>query len=300
MRLSVKRRALAALCVWVGIVAFAMARTFGPSAQADNPLNSVLEKARKYCQRLDKAALDFVCREEVKERANVLKAPGGTSVIPGVTGYATDSGRLTTVAAPPEEFKTTTYVYDYQFIRKGGDVKERRDLMKKDGEEVKREDARIETRHFKFRDILFGPSLLVGEAAAADHVYELLKKEKIKGQEADVVACEARPESAGRVLTGRAWVRRTDGAVLRISWDPESFAGYQDVLAVAKELKMSPAIKSETEFGVERNGLRFPSLDKTDEVYREGTMNFTRSYTTVKYTDYKFFTVETTYEIGRG
>lgn len=29
-------------------------------------------------------------------------------------------------------------------------------------------------------------------------------------------------------------------------------------------------------------------------------MTFTRSYTTVKYTDYKFFTVETTYEVGRG
>jgi hypothetical protein len=120
------------------------------------------------------------------------------------------------------------------------------------------------------------------------------------GQEADVVACEARPSTVGRVLTGRAWVRRADGAVLRIVWDPESFSSYQDVLTVAGELKMSPAITSETEFGVERNGLRFPSLDKTDEVYKKGSMTFTRSYTTVKCTDYKFFTVETTYEVGRG
>jgi hypothetical protein len=63
---------------------------------------------------------------------------------------------------------------------------------------------------------------------------------------------------------------------------------------------MAPAIKSETQFGVERNGLRFPSLDKTEEVYKSGTMTFMRSSTTVKYTDYKFFTVETTYKVGRG
>lgn len=278
---------------------FGLALHSDQSAGDDQNINSFLGKARKYCLRLDKAALDFVCREEVKERANIRKGPAGTAVVPGVTGLATDSGRLTTIAPPPEKYKTTTCVYDYQFIRKGGDVRERRDLIIKDGEEVARKDVPIETRHFRFRDILFGPSLLVGESAAADHIYEVLKKEKVKGQEAAVIICKARPERAGECLTGRAWVRLTDGAILRISWDPESFEGYQEVLAVAREIKMSPALKSETEFGIERNGLRFPTLDKTEETYKSGTMSFMRSMTTVRYTAYKFFTVETDYEISR-
>ncbi|MDH4271133.1 MAG: hypothetical protein OEW18_04065 [Candidatus Aminicenantes bacterium] len=279
---------------------FAMGLNSGQSADSDKTLDSILDKAGKYCLRLDKAALDFVCREEVKERANILREPVGTTVLPQIDPSVPYKGGMGIKPPPPADFRTTTYVYDYQFIRKGGDVKERRNLMRKDGEEVTRKDARIETRHFKFRDILFGPSLLLGETEAGDHVYNVLKKDKVKGQETAVIACEARPESAGRVLTGRAWVRLTDGAVLRISWDPESFSGYQDVLAVAKELGMSPAIKSETEFGVERNGLRFPSLDKTEEIYKSGTMTFTRSITTIKYAAYKFFTVETAYEISRG
>jgi len=105
-----RSRTLVAFCLWAGLVAAGAARSFGPVGQTDSALDTILDKARKYCQRLDKAALDFVCREEVKERANVLKGPTATSVVPGVTGYATDSGRLTTVAAPPEEFKTTTHI----------------------------------------------------------------------------------------------------------------------------------------------------------------------------------------------
>ncbi|MDH4272270.1 MAG: hypothetical protein OEW18_09875 [Candidatus Aminicenantes bacterium] len=295
-----KRGTVFALCVWVGSIAFASARNPVPSAQAGHPLDSILDKARKYCQRLDEAALDFVCREEVKERVNLLQEPAGTVIVPTISGLTKHGAGVSTRPAPPEAFRTTTYVYDYLFIRKGSEVTERRDLVKKGGEDVVRKDAPIETRHFKFRNILFGPSLLVGEAAAADHAYELLKNEKVKGEAAAVVACQSRPENAEQVLTGRVWVRLKDGAVLRISWDPESFDSYEEVLAVAKGLTMNPALTSETEFGVERNGLRFPSLDKTEEVYKSGTMTFTRSTTTIKYDAYKFFTVETEYKIGRG
>ena len=253
-----KKRAFFVLCVWVSIIAFPLARDMDQSAGNDQYLDSILEKAREYCLRLDSAALDFVCREEVNERANILKEPVGTAVFPQVSESVPYKGGMGLKSPPPETFRTTTYVYDYQFNRKGEEVKERRDLISKDDEATTKKGAQVETRYFKFRDILFGPSILLGETAAAGHIYKFLKKDKIKGREAAVIACEARAESAGRVLTGRAWIRLRDGAVLRISWDPESFGSYQDVLAVAKELGMSPAVKS---------------------------------------ADYKFFTVETTYEI---
>jgi hypothetical protein len=111
------------------------------------------------------------------------------------------------------------------------------------------------------------------------------------------VACDATLESAGKVLAGRAWVRVKDGAVLRISWNPESFGDYRNVLILADDLEMNPAITSETEFGIERNGLRFPTRDRTEETYKKGTMSFTRSMVTVTHDDYKFFTVETGIEI---
>ncbi len=69
---------------------------------------------------------------------------------------------------------------------------------------------------------------------------------------------------------------------------------------MADKFKMKPKIKSETEFGVERNGIRFPSLDLTEEAYTSGGQSiYTRSIITAKYIDYKFFTVETASEIRR-
>jgi hypothetical protein len=62
-------------------------------------LAAVLKKAETYCRRLDRAALDFVCLEEVTE----------------MTRHFTP--------------KTDVYLYDYQFIRKGNMVKEQRALI---------------------------------------------------------------------------------------------------------------------------------------------------------------------------
>jgi hypothetical protein len=65
-----RSKTLVAFCLWAGLVAAGPAGSYRPAGQAEGPLDTFLAKAGKYCQRLDKAALDFVCREEVKERTN--------------------------------------------------------------------------------------------------------------------------------------------------------------------------------------------------------------------------------------
>jgi len=257
-------------------------------------LAAVVQKALDYCRRLDKTALDFICTEYVEEEANRASRPSATAVTLDIRGGTYIK------PPPPDSFKTTTYLYDYQFIRKGKDVKERRDLMEKDGEKVPATDAATETKHFKFRDILFGPSLLLGEGTALKYEYSLAGEGKIKGDPTVVVACAAQPAFAGKTLTGRASVRVKDGAILKIDWDAESFSGYDEVLSVAERLHMAPKIQSSTEFGIEKNGVRFPSLDVTEEAYTSGSKSkFIRSTVTVKYKDYKFFTVETNIDLKR-
>jgi hypothetical protein len=267
-----------------------------PMDQKAESIDSLLEKARAYCRLLDRAALDFVCREEVKEKVNAAGRPVG----PAPLMSARLAGGRSLVLNQSESFVTTTYLYDYQYVRKVSDVRERRDLIKRDGEDVQKSDTRIETSHFKFAEIFFGPSVLLGADAAAGHIYHLVKTEKIKGQPVAVIDCGPRGIGGERPLSGKAWVRIADGAVLRIEWDPETFGSYKEVLAVAEKFKMSPKIKSVTEFGVERSGLRFPSLDVTEEVYSGGGVNiFTRAVVTAKYTGYKFFTVETQTEVRK-
>jgi hypothetical protein len=286
---------------WIVLAAFLaliQAAAAGPAAQKDDSLEAILDKARVYCRHLDRAALDFVCREEVKEKTNSLPQPASITMSWQSSNQKLAGSRMSVQAPPPESFSTTTYVYDYQYVRKVSDVRERRDLIKKNGEDIVKADTRIETLHFKFAEVFFGPSLLLGQAVADGHVYRLLKTEKVKGDRAAVIDCASRAMGAAGGYGGKAWVRVSDGAVLKIEWDPTTFGGFFEVVAVAEKFKMKPKIKSETEFGVERNGLRFPSLDVTEEAYSGGgSLIFTRSIITAKYLDYKFFTVETSTEI---
>lgn len=264
----------------------------------DVTLEAVLAKAQSYCQRLDGAALDFTCREEVKEKTNTRSQPQGISMQNMPTFVSSKPGALRVAPPPAESFLDTTYLYDYQYTRNSAGMKQRRDLLKKGGDDLEEYDTRVKTLHFAFADIFFGPSRLLSQTAADTHVYTLLKTEKIKGQPAAVIVCAPKDIGGERVLSGKAWVRITDGAVLKIEWDPTTLAGWKEVLVVADRFKMKPQIKSVTEFRVEQNGLRFPSQYVTEEAYDGGGANiFTRSVTSAKYEDYKFTTVEIPTEV---
>src|SRR5512135_1406133 len=89
-------------------------------------LAAVLKRSAEYCQRLGGAALDFVCMEEVRE----------------------ETARLT-----PE---TKTFLYDYQFIRKNEEAKEKRTLVAIDGEKVKPREAELQAISFRYENVLFG------------------------------------------------------------------------------------------------------------------------------------------------
>lgn len=66
-------------------------------------LAATLKKSEEYCRKLDNAALDFVCLEELTEQ----------------TRFAAREAHV--------------YLYDYQFIRKSQDTKEKRNLVAVDG-----------------------------------------------------------------------------------------------------------------------------------------------------------------------
>lgn len=268
------------------------------AAGPDVTLEAVLAKAQSYCRRLDGAALDFTCREAVKEKTNTRSQPQGISMQNMPTFVSSKPGALRVTPPPAESFYDTTYLYDYQYTRNSTGMKQRRDLLKKAGDDLEEFETRVKTIHFAFADVCFGPSRLLGQTAADTHVYTLMKTEKIKGQPAAVIDCAAKETGGERVLSGIAWVRIEDGSVLKIEWDPTTFGGWKEVLAVADRFKMKPQIKSVTEFRVEQNGLRFPSQYVTEEVYNGGGANlFTRAITSAKYDDYKFTTVEIPAEV---
>jgi len=72
-------------------------------------LNKILEGCAEYCERLRHTSFYFVCREEIKE----------------------------TIYRPWFQSEMNKYVYDYQLVRKQGNIKEKRILLSEYGYEHK-------------------------------------------------------------------------------------------------------------------------------------------------------------------
>jgi hypothetical protein len=268
------------------------------SSSADpSQLGLVLKSAREYCGRLEKAALDFVCLEEVTEILNPSRDRSeiGMGFYPDIWGRSSDPPTRASVSGNRIPTKVNnTYLYDYQFIRREGKIEEKRALLEKNGHKADDKTPRPEVSAFNFTDILLGPVRLLDERFVEFYAYRLLGREKAGGTEAWVLEVSPRLTGVPRYLGGKIWISIDDSSVLRIEWDPSTFGNFESVQATAKSYKAEPEVRSYSEFGILKKGLRFPSADLTEEAYRgDGGKLFVRARTGVVYREYKFFTVET-------
>lgn len=271
-------------------------------------LGLVLKQARQYCARLERAALDFICLEEVTENVDIsrdardgqarfspdLSGQGGRVTSGGgYTGYG-GTARPWSLGGKPGDKNDHIYLFDYQFIRREGKMEEKRVLLEKDGRKASAKTPLPENRPFNFSDILLAPVQLLDERFSEYYAYRLLGKEIVEGMEAWILEVKPRLTAVSKYLGGRIWLSAGDASVLRIEWDPTTFGNYEAILARAENFKAKPQVRSTSEFGVEKSGLRFPSADYTEEAYRgEDGKLFVRARTSIVYRDHKFFTVET-------
>lgn len=227
-------------------------------------LAAILKKSAEYCRRLEQAALDFVCFEEVTE----------------------ESVRFTR--------KTDVYLYDYQFIKKDKQTKEKRDLIAVNGRKTKSRDSSLQTVMFLYENVLFGPVGLLSESWQSYHDYRLIGEDSIGKERAVVI--EATP---GQVPLephpyGRIWIKENDGSVLKIVWDQKSLRNFKMIEEYAKSQDAEPLITAFTEYEHEKNGLRFPSRNYSEQGYiLPGNHKIANARISVVYKKYKFFTVET-------
>lgn len=254
-----------------------------PAAAQDAPvselLERILEKTETYCRRLGKVSLDFVCRERIEER---LFDP------PRLISAVTTSGSSRRVTSVSLE-------YDYQLVRKGDAIEERRTLLREGKEPRNEPDAELKTRIYKHKFLVYGPGGLLSEYWQPKHTYALLGEESVEGETAYLIeATPAGPEEPGLVY-GKAWVRKRDFAIVKIEWDQRSLGNYEKILATAKAIgrQAEPQVSVVGYYGVEKNGIRFPDRLAIREDYRSTRGIHRYSEATVRYEDYKFFIVET-------
>jgi len=230
-------------------------------------LELILKKCAEYCERLNNSVLYFICEEKITEE--ILQ------------------GRLAFV-------EKNRYIYDYQLIRKENKIEEQRILIKENGRKKNDLDAHLKTKRFQYKYIVFGPLGLLEEKQQEIHEYKILKNVLYKKEKAVII--EALPKFLGNSLYGKIWIRKKDYAILKIEWEQESMGNFDIIEKLADELNAAPIVTFVSEFGFEKNKIRFPNKYSIVERYIPlfgVEKSFIWSQTTVIYDNYKFFTVET-------
>jgi len=261
-----------------------------PKITADKvKLAAILKKTREYCAKLEKAAFYYICQEEVTEKIrtpqSIIRIPTNVNV-----EYLESSARLEIRNGKTE---VNTFLYEYQLIRKEGQDEETRILLKKDGKKKCRKNAKLEIQQFHYEKLIFGPSGLLSQYWQGYHDYEIVKEEILNGEK--VIVIEAVPKASLKEnhAFGKIWVRESDFAILKIEWDEKSLASLQIIKERAEKNRAEPKITLISEFGFEKNKIRFPSRFTFEEAYLNPKgEKFIRLEITVVYEDYKFFTVD--------
>ena len=257
----------------------------------------VLKAACEYCRKLEKAALDFVCLEEIKEEINFSRdSPrerSNESSTDLLFSFGTNFRNAPGFEKDKDIKRDNTYLFDYQFVRQAGEVKEKRTLLERNGKKAGAKDELPALLTFHYADVLLAPVQLLDDRFSEFYAYHLLGADEVNGAEAWVLEITPRLHLGDKYLGGKIWLEKRDASVLRIDWDPTTFGGYENILKRAEVYKAAPRATSRTEFGFEKNGLRFPSADITEEAYLDQDgKSFLRARTSVAYAGYKFFTVE--------
>lgn len=242
------------------------AHSNSPKEAEQAKLAEILKRCAEYCERLENSSLFFVCKERIKE-----------------VGYH------------PTRGATNVYVYDYQLIRKDNKIKENRILIEENGLKKHIKDARLKTRFFYHKNILFGPYGLLSESRQRHYEYKIIKERRYMGKKAVVIEAVPKSIQVSKDLYGKIWVAKADSSILKIEWNPRSMENFNLIEARAKTMGATPEIKMIAEYGFEKSGIRFPSEFSIIEDYKRQRFLYRilRSKTTVSYKDYKFFTVET-------
>ncbi len=263
------------------------------TASSRPDMTDILQNCAEYCRKLANSALFFICREKIKEEIYEFRS-GGTVVVSGGKGEAITYG---TAPSFRRRANRNSYVYDYQLVKKGETIEETRTLLEENGRKKDLENAPLKTQRFFSRRAIFGPVGFFGREWHDVYDYEFIKQVRVDGRETYVIKAKPKVPIEGKPNYGTLWVDKTDSSVIKMEVEDQSLAGFEKILEVAKSRGLKPILTTVHEYGILKNGLRFPSRTVFNEKYSGSrSRGFTESKTEIRYEKYRFFTVETKVE----
>ena len=168
----------------------------------EEDLNLVLKNCADYCDKLMNSILYFICDEKITEE--IHKPPSVVRMSKELGTERIESQ----IRIPSKLLENNEYVYDYQLIRKNKEIKETRILIKENGKEKREKGAKLKTRVFKYKNVIFGPIGLFSHSAQQNHDYKIIDHKQHNGEKVFVVEVRPKQKVIERNLFGKAWISK--------------------------------------------------------------------------------------------
>jgi hypothetical protein len=255
--------------------------------QGQERLDRILQKAAAYCERVKGIALFYVCVENTEDKIFFYRSSRSVRETPYGYMEAVPSRILTL-----KRTRNYSYSFDYQLIRQGEELKEQRIPLKK-SKRTKGGGGEPDVR-FTAKYLVYGPVGFLSRYWQDYFDYEITGEERIGETLAAVIKAIPKPNNKENRNYAKMWIDEKDGSILQIEWEPESILDYEGKMVRAPLEELETVVVWKVEYGIEKNGIRFPSQQHIQEfLVTEDQKRYIRNEITTVYENYKFFVVET-------
>ena len=258
-----------------------------PGLEAKNNeigLKKILEETANYCERVKGMALFYVCKEKITEKEFFYS---GTTFARSATEREQRPFQLAST-------KEKKLLYDYQLIKKAGELKEQRILLEEDGKKMYQEDAELDKIKYVSENLVFGPVGFLSQSWQGYFNYEIVGEDSVSGVKTLIIRSSPKREMEENYNFGKIWIDKDNFQILKIEWEPVSIKHYEEGQIPTFLGEFKQRVIWTVDYGVEKNGVRFPSCQMVKEVFiNEKGYKILKRELSCDYVDYKFFTVET-------
>ncbi len=242
----------------------------------------ILKKSEDYCERVKDMALFYVCKEKVDDKRYFFKKR-----------HLLEFSMSALEKLKARRIKKKTYTYDYQLVKKGKELRERRILLEENGKEKYEENIEFRPVKYYGKFLVYGPVGFLSKRWQPYFNYKIIGKDVVNDKKAIVIESTPIKEREENCNYGRVWVDEKDFSILKIEYDPRSIKNYEEELFQSPVGDLKKTVIWVIHYGVEKKGVRFPSQQLIQEfnVNKEGKKVLLEKIS-FKYEDYKFFIVE--------
>lgn len=213
--------------------------------------------------------------------------------------------------APPRKSRVQKlkqrFIYDYQLIFDSGKTSEQRKILKGKRKDKKGATGSLKVESFISKKIVLVPISILGIVNHGRYKFRFVKRDVVDGVNTELIEVFPKQLDQADSIYGKVWIDVGDHSILKIEVNPLSIGGLTSLMQLASDLGSILDVKCTIDYGLKRNGIRFPTRVRIRELYHGGDFlkrvmripSWEKSRTTYTYRDYKFFEVETEVKLDK-